>query len=320
MAIALTILISVLVILGIIKIYNILKAKSCSSKVSLVGKVTIVTGANTGIGFETALNFATRGAKVILACRDLEKAEEAKDRIISKTENKNVVVKSLNLGSLQSVRDFAKDINQNEERLDILVNNAGSGGLNHKYTEDGLELLMQINYFAPVLLTILLTGLLKKSAPSRVINVSSIMAKNTNLTPANINDPPPGPYISYGNTKLANILFTIKLAEILKNSNVTVYSLHPGAVQTDIFRRIKGFKRLIFMPVYRIFFKTAEQGAQTSLYTALEQGLEKYSGCHFEECKRVERYPVANNPALVDGVWEKTVELLKCQKEVSELK
>lgn len=111
-----------------------------------------------GIGFETAKEFAKRGARVILACRNKEKAEEARRKIVEETDNNNVVVKIVDFASLDSVRAFAKEINATEERLDILVNNAGAGGLGTHTTKDGLELTMQINHFAGFLLTLLLIG------------------------------------------------------------------------------------------------------------------------------------------------------------------
>lgn len=172
------IIVTLIVLLLLIKLVLLIITKQCKSKVCLIGKTAIVTGANTGewevlninvyvklfcnnlgIGFETALDFAHRGAKVILACRNPAKAEDARNRIINITHNPNVVVKFVDMSSLKSVRAFAKEINQNEETLDILVNNAGAGGMAPKLTEDGLELTMQVNYFAPFLLTVLLTGI-----------------------------------------------------------------------------------------------------------------------------------------------------------------
>ncbi|RZC35280.1 adh short domain containing protein [Asbolus verrucosus] len=175
-------------------IYYLKTTVWCRSQTCLVGKTAIVTGANTGnsffflllnlkmlikagIGYETALDFAKRGARVILACRDEQKAQVARTSIIRETGNSNIVVKIINLASFDSVRAFVKDINANESRLDILVNNAGAGGIGDKRSKDGHQLLMQINYYSSFLLTNLLLDLLKKSAPSRVINVSSIFAK-----------------------------------------------------------------------------------------------------------------------------------------------
>lgn len=113
----------------------------------------------TGIGYETALDFAKRGAKVILACRDETRAREARDRIIRETHNTNIHYSLVDLSSFKSVRKFAEKINTTEDRLDILVNNAGAGGrIGEKVTEDGLPLIIQINYFSHFLLTNLLLG------------------------------------------------------------------------------------------------------------------------------------------------------------------
>lgn len=112
----------------------------------------------TGIGYETAIDFAKRGARVILACRNEERARKACEKIIEETNNEDVVYKLLDFSRLKSVKDFSNDIIKTEPRLDILVNNAGIGDLKDKISEDGLLLLMQVNYFGPVLLTELLLG------------------------------------------------------------------------------------------------------------------------------------------------------------------
>jgi retinol dehydrogenase-11 len=142
----------------LVKTYAKLTTGWCRSQTCLVGKTAIVTGANTGIGFETALDFAKRGARVILACRDEQRANEARDRIVEETGNENVMVRLINMSSFDSVRAFAKEINAREDRLDILVNNAGAGGIGDKQSQDGHVLLMQINYFSSFLLTHLLIG------------------------------------------------------------------------------------------------------------------------------------------------------------------
>ncbi|KAF2887869.1 hypothetical protein ILUMI_18304, partial [Ignelater luminosus] len=126
------------------------------SPTCLVGKTTIVTGANTGIGFCTALDFAKRGAKVIIACRNKNKAEKARHTIIEQTGNSNVIVRIVDFTSLASVRAFARQIKETEDRLDILVNNAGVFGVANVTTDDGLNLSMHTNYFGPTLLTLLL--------------------------------------------------------------------------------------------------------------------------------------------------------------------
>uniref|UniRef100_A0A3Q1GW59 Uncharacterized protein n=1 Tax=Anabas testudineus TaxID=64144 RepID=A0A3Q1GW59_ANATE len=149
----------------------------CRSKVRLDGKTVLVTGANTGIGKETALDMARRGETLRLTCRDLTRARIAADEIRQKSGNGNVVVKKVDLASLQSVRDFAKDITENEERLDILINNAGICIMMcPKWkTDDGFEMQFGVNHLGHFLLTNCLLDLLKKSAPSRIVIVSSLV-------------------------------------------------------------------------------------------------------------------------------------------------
>ena len=141
---------------------------------SLKDKNIIITGANTGIGYEAALDFAKRGANLILACRNEKLGNEAVEKIKAESKNENVQLELLDLGSLANTRAFAERILAKWNRLDILVNNAGLAGVDYKLTADGFETHFQVNYLSHFLLTRLLLDLLKKSAPSRIINVSSL--------------------------------------------------------------------------------------------------------------------------------------------------
>ena len=210
----------------------------CTSKVRMDGKVVLVTGANTGIGKETALDLAKRGARVIMACRDLKKGETALNDIVEKTGSKNVVLKQLDLASLKSVRTFAEDINQNEPHLHVLINNAGVMMIPElTKTEDGFEMQMGVNHLGHFLLTNLVVDLLKKSTPSRIVVVSSVahwlMTKEMKFD--NINSEVSyDKGDAYGQSKLANVLFVRELATRLKETGVTANSLHPGAVSTEL--------------------------------------------------------------------------------------
>ncbi|RXN04132.1 retinol dehydrogenase 13-like protein [Labeo rohita] len=146
----------------------------CRSKARLDGKTVLITGANTGIGKETAVDMAKRGARVILACRDMGRANKAAEEVRKRSGNDNVVVKMLDLNSLRSVRALAKDVQKTEDRLNILINNAGIMMCPHWRTEDGFEMQFGVNHLGHFLLTNLLLDLLKKSAPSRIVNVSSL--------------------------------------------------------------------------------------------------------------------------------------------------
>lgn len=165
------------IVLSLIKLYCYVTCGYCRSRARMEGKTVIITGANSGIGKETAREIAKRGARVILACRNLETANEAKgklklcklkiqakiqktilDDIIKTTGNQNVIVKKLDLSSQKSIREFAEDIKKTEPKLDVLVHNAGTAETRTKVTEDGLEMTMATNHFGPFLLTHLLIG------------------------------------------------------------------------------------------------------------------------------------------------------------------
>ena len=139
----------------------------------LNGKTVIITGSNTGIGKETALDLAKRGARVILACRDTQKANQAANEIRKKSGNGNVLVEQLDLASLESVRNFSAKINRQEERIDILINNAGIMACPKWKTKDGFEMQFGVNHIGHFLLTNLLLDKIKSSGPSRIVNVSS---------------------------------------------------------------------------------------------------------------------------------------------------
>lgn len=145
----------------------------CRSKARLDGKTVIITGANTGIGKETAIDLASRGAKVILACRDVMRAERAATDIMKKSNNQNIVVKIVDLASLDSIRKFADNINKSEPKIDILINNAGIMMCPYWKTQDGFEMQFGVNHLGHFLLTNLLLDKIKSSAPARIINVSS---------------------------------------------------------------------------------------------------------------------------------------------------
>lgn len=184
-----------------------------------LGKTAIVTGANTGIGKEAALDFAKRGARVILACRDEERATNAARDIIAETGSDKVLVRIVDLASFESVRAFAKLINETEEKLDILVNNAGLGG-SYRVTKDGYESVFQVNYLSHFLLTLLLLEKMKKSAPSRIVNVSSMTHENKRaalqLDDFKLSKEKFDPFARYAQSKLAQVVFTIELSKRLE--------------------------------------------------------------------------------------------------------
>lgn len=194
----------------------------CKNKVSLKGKTVIITGANTGLGKEVALELARRQARVILACRSLEKGEKAIGEIRSQVKDATLVLKRLDLSSLASVRAFADEMLHEEMRLDVLINNAGLYmDPPTAKTQDGFEIHFGVNHLGHFLLTNLLLDLLEKSSPSRIVVVSSGLAKRAHIDFDNIyaekghpgrQDHMTGPYAQ---SKLANMLFAHELSKRL---------------------------------------------------------------------------------------------------------
>ncbi|XP_022096272.1 retinol dehydrogenase 12-like isoform X2 [Acanthaster planci] len=303
---------------------NIACRRSCKSEVNLTGKTVIVTGANSGIGKVTAQDLARRGARVILACRNLRKAQDAAEEIKARTGNSEVVVGHLDLASLQSVREFAKEIIEGEDRLDILINNAGIAVVSGEpLTEDGFPALFGVNHFGHFLLTNLLLDLLRKSAPSRVVTVSSNYHRSVwsplDLTPAVNDGGIPGgngdggalyPRLNaYNHSKLANILFSRELARRLALTGVVSVSLHPGVIFTPIWRNV--WSRIwILTPLYYILgplmwlvLIDEEAGAQTILHCTLDESIVNLSGQYFSNCVVSEPSTMAQDDELATRLW-----------------
>ncbi|KAH9369560.1 hypothetical protein HPB48_019652 [Haemaphysalis longicornis] len=259
------------------------------SQATMEGKTVIVTGATSGVGRETAKELARRKARVIIGCRNLNTAKDVAQEIFEETKQQ-VVIKHLDLHSLKSVRNFCDDILRTERRLDVLINNAGSVGRSKevKLTEDGFEEVFQANHLAPFLLTILLVDLLKKSSPSRVVNVTSNYHRlgevNRLEDRARGVNPVRNPMAVYGNAKLAFCMSTIALAERLKDAGVTANFLHPGSVDTQIVEEGSRLRKFFFYVSLIINGKTPLQGAQTSIRLAVDPDLEGTTGEYFDNC------------------------------------
>ncbi|XP_077292076.1 retinol dehydrogenase 12-like [Arctopsyche grandis] len=302
-----------------LKIYNKLTTGAYKGKDRLDGKTVIVTGANSGIGLFCAKEFAARGAKLIMLCRDMTTAESAKADIIETTGNKQVKLKHIDFSSLTSIRKCAYELIAEEKRIDILLNNAGIGGVAKlKPTEDGLDTIMQVNHFGPFLLTNILLETIKKSPSCRIVNVSSIMHRIAKLKPNNlIQQDTSNQVIIYSNSKLANIYFTNELARLFNGTGVTVNSLHPGVFGSEITRGSSYLFQMSWKYITSIVFKSIEEGAQTSLYLCLSPEVESVSGKYFADCKMTTPSKAAQDMNMAKTIWtlsEEAVELKPNEK------
>ncbi|XP_047022359.1 retinol dehydrogenase 11-like [Helicoverpa zea] len=304
-----------IIVLVLLKVYFKLTTGICKSSKHLVGKVAIVTGGNKGIGYETCKDFAERGARVIIACRSERLGTAARDTIVSATGNDDVHFKQLDLSSLASVRAFAEGIIKNEKRLDILVNNAGVYEVEHQKTEDGLSLAVQTNHFGPFLLTNLLLPLLKSSAPSRIVNVSSIAHSGgkVELDNLNLEKETKETYSMsqvYQNTKLFNVLMTVELARRLEGTGVTANSLHPGVVATDILFNIKSIWVQPIKLILSVYSKTPWEGAQTTVHLAVSREVEDVSGKYYRDCHEASVSSLAQDKDMARKLWDASEKLV----------
>lgn len=307
---------NVLLLIGL-KVYCKLTYGINKCSKHLVGKVVIVTGGNAGIGFETAKDLADRGAKVIIGCRDEGRGTTARDKIILATGNKDVHYKKLDLASFASVRTFADEIIKTEKQLNIFINNAGVLEAKNVKSEDGLSLAMQINHFGPFLLTNLLLPLLKSSAPSRIINVSSMAHRFGKIDFDNLNlEKETEKSFSlmklYSNTKLCNVLMTVELARVLQGTEVTANCLHPGAVDTSIASAIENDKPWIkYLSIFRFLSRTAWEGAQTTIYLAVSPEVSSVSGSYFADCHVQNTTEKAKDSGVAKKLWEVSEKMVK---------
>lgn len=278
----------------------------------LAGKNFIVTGANSGIGKVTALELARRGAHVIMACRSVERAQPVADEIAKQTGNHQVEVVQLDLGSLESVRRTAAELLARNLPIHGLINNAGiTAGLRGQkaLSPDGFEPTFATNHLGHYLLTRLLLDRIKSTPGARIVNVSShshYMARK--LRWEKLQQPPGRIGLKeYEVSKLCNVLFTKELARRLAGSGVTTYALHPGQVETNIWRRLPGPARWLFVKMMGMI--TPEQGAVSSLHCATAPEAANETGLYYDEFGKP-KHPsrIAQDPELARTLWTKSAE------------
>ncbi|HEX2573652.1 MAG TPA: SDR family oxidoreductase [Polyangia bacterium] len=276
------------------------------------GKICIVTGSNTGIGKETARGLATRGATVVMACRDAAKAEAARADIAATSGRSDVRVLPLDLGDTKSIRAFAASFKEQYARLDVLIHNAGVWTNRRTTTQDGFEATFGVNHLGTFLLTRELRDLLERSAPARIVVVSSKLHDrgHMNFEDLQFERRKYSATAAYNQSKLANVLFTKALARRLAGTGVTVNAVHPGVVATELAR---DYPKLL-VKLAHLFMITPAEGAACSLHVATDPGLATTSGEYFEKSKPRPAAPEANDEADQERLWRVSEELLGITK------
>jgi NAD(P)-dependent dehydrogenase (short-subunit alcohol dehydrogenase family) len=273
-------------------------------------KVIIITGANKGIGKETAKEIAKLGAKVYMACRSLDSANEAREEIIKETKNENVFVKKLDLASLDSIKEFATSFKNEEAKLDVLINNAGIASRSKKLNNAGVELTFAINVLGHHYLTKLLIDILEKSSPSRIINVASEYAGGLDLDDINYDKRSYDTTAAYKQSKQANRMLTREWANNLQSKKISVYSMTPGWVPgTDLFREQSTLNKAVIKTVGFVGGRSVEQGADTIVWLASSDKIPGRTGDFFRDRREV---PCQfNNPENEKILWNICEKLLK---------
>jgi NAD(P)-dependent dehydrogenase (short-subunit alcohol dehydrogenase family) len=273
----------------------------------LKNKIVLITGATSGIGKETALGLAKLGATIVFTTRDNLKGEKTKKELIATTNNKNIHMLKCDLASFESIRNCCKEFKSKYDKLHVLINNAGVWDFKRRESKDGIENIFATNYLAPFLMTNLLLDILKKSSPSRVINVTSGMHYGTiNFDDIEFKQKFSGAK-AYRQSKLGLILYTRLLAKKLEGTGVTINCVHPGMNKTDLGRDAGGFSQMIF----KLMGKDPEIGAETSIFLASSPDVENITGEYFAKEKIRRSSKESYDMDLAEKVWNVSEKYLK---------
>jgi NAD(P)-dependent dehydrogenase (short-subunit alcohol dehydrogenase family) len=273
------------------------------------GKTCMITGATSGIGRATAMELARRGATLVLVCRDRRRGEHTVAEIGKTTGHRDVTLMLADLSSQADVRRVAAEFLASERPLHVLINNAGVINLQRTVTVDGIETTFAVNHLAYFLLTNLLLARLQRSAPARIVNVASDAHTFGGLDFDDLgNQRRYRAMRVYGQSKLANILFTAELARRIAGSGVTANSLHPGAVATGLGKNNGAWARALIV-LLRPFFRTPVNGAATSIHLAASPAVEGVSGQYFANCREKRPSRAARDADAARRLWDVSAEM-----------
>jgi len=287
---------------------------------SMTGQTSIVTGASRGIGFHTARALALKGAHVVVIGHHRGRGEEALEKIrgaladASSVHDGSAEFALVDLSTQDQIRQFAESFRAEHDRLDVLVNNAGGFFLNRRESADGIEMTLALNHLNYFMLTLLLLDLLKetgnrKEGMARIVNVSSEAHRGVQIHFDDIEfERRYRPMEAYGQSKLANILFTYQLYRKLEGERVATNALHPGFVNTG-FGEDHWLAGPVMKVVHFLFAKSADEGAETPIYLASSLEVEGVSGKYFIGKERARSSPASYDQGTAERLWDVSEEM-----------
>jgi len=289
---------------------------SCLITADLSNSTILITGGNVGLGFETTKNLALMRATVIIANNEKENSLKAIQSLKMQTSNDNIHFMDLNLASLKSISSFAEEFQKKFKKLDVLINNAGVICSNRKLSEDGFEYTFAVNYIGHFYLSLKLIELLKSSKPSRIVILSSMMHKRSQIAWDDVMlQKSYGSLKAYAQSKLALFLFSRELNRRIESQGVKVVSVHPGVCRTEIIADIKkGFWKtacfLLIQPFWYYTTKSAFQGVQTTTLCSIIDHQKLKGGHYYVDCE--ETKDSKENRYLNDQkrLWDETLSLV----------
>jgi retinol dehydrogenase 14 len=280
------------------------------------GKTILVTGATNGIGLAASIDLARRGARVVMVGRDPARCAAAVAEVTAKSGSTEVSHLLADFSSQADVRRLAASFRASHDRLDVLVNNAGGVNKARRVTADGIEMTFAVNHLAPFLLTNLLLDLIVRSAPARIVTVSSIGHRSGTLDFDDLSYEHGYRIMrAYTRSKLANVLFAAELARRLEGTGVTSNSMHPGSVDTNIWSGAPVWAKPLIQILFRPFFISAEKGASYLVNLVVDPNLSNVTGQYFEEARMMEPAPLGRDRVLAARLWDVSASLVASSRK-----
>ena len=274
------------------------------------GKTVVITGATSGIRESAAFELARRGADLALLCRSTSRGEDTKKRIEAEVGRPCVRLFEADFERLDDVRSVATRLAQELPKIDVLLNNAGVTMLRREETADGFEKTFGVNHLAPFLLTQSLLPKILENPGARIVNVASEAHRFARF---DLDDLQSNRRYSsmrvYGASKLANILYTNELARRVEGRDIGVWSLHPGAVATRLGANNGGIAKIL-LPVLALFFRTPDQGAETSIYLCSDPDIKALNGSYFADKRTKKTSALARDAEAAARLWSESEKLV----------